>query len=317
MNNSSTTLAVGPFVDWLSFTFKDENPDYVRAWLFERFHGATLRDRGGMGYTHSASILGSGLIFWHPDNKGMGVHVVLPSSALAVLASLEHFTPRQFITEFSQRGATFTRIDIATDTDSVTMDDVLSAYRSGCCVSRSTSRQYIEDLDGGGKTVYIGAAGARRRVRFYDKAAEQAKKGAEAPSVTGVWTRCEVEFKAEYAEICAQFIMAEADLRELVASAVDWRDPSDDSNVTRRERCGWWDNWILALSGSVSFSIRTVQKTIEDAYQWVVKSVAPTLAFLSWAFGSTDWLKDVALSNVERIPGHRVSTVIQYDLGVA
>jgi hypothetical protein len=105
--------------------------------------------------------------------------------------------------------------------------------------------------------------------------------------------------------MAARHLLDGCDPRSLIVSAVDFRHV-DDSNVSRRSRVGWWEAWIGAVK-RISFAIRkTVVETVERAYEWVRKQVAPTLAFLDQFFGKDAlWMYRLCDANEHRISPER------------
>lgn len=304
---SDQKIAAGPVVDWLAFSIQTQDLAVTVNDLQNRFHGSTPCGFGGFGYTHSCYVLGTGRIYWHPERREMGCYVVLPSTALGSLCALEHYTPRQFVQEFQRYGAKFTRIDIAIDSETVHMDQIVASNLAGQVVSRSRPENWDYRLNGkGGQTLYLGSRNSDRFVRFYDKAKEQDLQGDQ------VWTRCEVEFKRDAAEILAAHIAKGGCLREVVLATVDFR-IDDDSNKSRRTRCDWWQDWVLVLDSSVSFAVKKVEKTIADAYNWLQKQVAPTMAFVSMALGNCYWLNDMAEQATGRISPFKAAIIQAYE----
>lgn len=270
-------------VDWLSFTVPTENiPERNGVLEFWRsyFGGAVDREQGGMYfYDCAASVLGSGLMLWHTERVDMGVHVSLPASALAKLSS----PVLDFIRMVDGFGAAFARIDVAIDTAGVHVQEVLESIECGELVSKSQMRLLVKKIGQPGMTIYVGAAASDRRVRIYDKAAEQ--------EVSGVWTRCEVQLKKEHARTAVEHLLSGGQAVEVVASCLDFREVEGDSNVSRRLQCSWWAEWLDHAAGVVSFSLEKVDATVEGMRNWIETQVAPTLAFLTViANGDIDWL---------------------------
>lgn len=282
-------------IDWLAFTLHPKEGEALKQladWLLAKFpQGAIPLDRGNMGYTHGYRLPAGGLLLYNPQRRDMGVHCECPSGLLALL----DISPRDMIISVMVEGGVFTRLDVAIDTDQVTIDQVDRAVRSGELVSRSQVRRFMGDYSGSGYTVYVGAGSSQRLVRFYDKAAEQ--------NVDGVWTRCEVQFRSTQAQTAATYIATGEDLRSLILSAVDFRDVSTDGNISRRDRLSWWEDWIGSV-GRLSFAVRqTVEDAVIRAYEWVRKQVAPTLAFLDLWFRESDphWIFPFIDANRYRI----------------
>lgn len=298
-----TNDAAGALIDWLSFTVPS-GPGGVELTAADLVVGlcggeAPALDRGAMGYTHGYRLPGAGVILYNPHRPDMGVHVSLPSGALALCPH----DPSSLIGLVLGVGGKFTRVDVALDTDKVHISTVIDAIKRGDLVSRSIQRTYQGSFVDDGFTVYIGARSSDRFVRIYNKAAEQKTGDGQT------WTRAEVEFKKGQAHIAACHIHQGVDLRSLVFSAIDFRDRRADSNTSRCPRLAWWETWVGVVE-RVSFAVETVERTVKQAYDWVVRQCAPTLAFLDKYFGkNATWLYDLCDSNEGRIPGARLRMI--------
>ena len=284
------------FLDWLEFTLPvgQSNPLEVAERLLSKLPpGAQPLEYGRMGYTHGWRLPAGGLLLYNPYRYEMGVHCSLPSGLLALLDK----SPEDVIKLVLLQGGKFTRLDVAIDTDQVHISEIDAAVRYGNLVSRSQKRDYRGSYGGEGFTIYIGSRSSSRFIRIYDKAAEQ--------KVEGVWTRCEVEFKAKQAQRAADHIASGTDPRALIVSSLDFRDSSADSNISRCPQLPWWSAWVGSVK-RVSFAVRkAVDEVVKRAEQWVRKQVGPTLAFLDKVKMSRDphWLFRLCDDN-----GFRIST---------
>jgi hypothetical protein len=291
-------------VDWYAYTIPagDTLPSLVAAEMLEWLPPVTSTlERGMMGYTHGVVLPGEGRVLWNDERRDMGVHVELPSLALRLL----QVDAAQLCGWVALRRGKATRVDVAMDTDAVPMAAVVASQERGDLISRAQHRQLIYNYRDGSQTLYVGAPSSDRRVRFYDKALEQASKGVE---VNGIWTRCEVQFRHSQADVVSQFIGLGVGLVDVVSSCIDFRDSSADVNVSRCPRLPWWDVWV-GKAERVSFAVGSVvADVVARAYNWVQSQVAPTLAFLREALGvgAVDALMDVA---VDRIPKYRLQVL--------
>lgn len=279
-------------IDWLAFTLPSDSETLVQG-LAENIANILFGgdwqsvDRGRYGYSHRLTW-GTGSVLYCPSRPEMGVHVELPSSCLSELS----MNPYQVVELMHEYGGRAARLDVALDTDSVTMADIIRFQREGLIVSRTQHRQIIENLTDGSFTLYIGSANSRRLVRIYDKGIQAQL---DRPLV-----RIEVQFRAEYAHIAANHVLAGYSLRDLLVSSVDFRD-DDDSNTTRRTRMDWWET-LLDGAERVSFAAPGVPADLDRAYRWVTKQVLGTLAQLSVAFDGSGWLRALISHKVDSMP---------------
>lgn len=279
----------GVVLDWLRFTLPLSDLDKLPGVLHElrqTFGGANLLLHGLSGYTRSIPILGgTGKIMYHPERVEMGVHVMLPASALANIWADGLFENiPDFLSWILDREGKCTRIDLAIDTDKVHIDTIEAACTDVAAGGQETlvTRCQKVDLDKSlrgskGKTIYVGSRNSDRFVRFYDKAVEQGLEGV-------VWTRCEIQHGGEHANVVAHsIIQGGLDPVELFNSVVDFRDPDSDPHPSRRSRCDWWETWLGVCTSRVSFAIVQLDKAVKQVAEWVVTQVAPSLAMLAMA----------------------------------
>ena len=299
----SSPLSKHGVVDWYAFTIpcsKDITPSELAADIASWLPAYTsMLERGMMGYTNGVILPGQGRVLWNDERPDMGVHVELPSKCLKLL----EVDAVQLCGWVHLREGKATRVDIALDTDQVHMNQIVEAQNGKCLVSRAQDRRLIYNYRDGSQTLYVGSPQSRRLVRFYDKALEQESRTGEVH--VGVWTRCEVQFRRDQANMVSEFIGLGSGLTDIINSCVDFRATWQDSNISRCDRLSWWDEW-LGKAEKVSFAVgNVIADVIGQAYTWVDKQVAPTLAFLDRALGfaALDALIDAARS---RIPEYRL-----------
>jgi DNA relaxase NicK len=184
------------------------------------------------------------------------------------------------------REGKFARLDIAIDTDAIHIDRIVQAVDGDELVSRCQWAKEERMLRGAaGRTVYVGAPSSDRRVRFYDKAAEQ-KLNENLPEGVEpfVWTRAEIQHRNRHAQIAAQAIVdGELDPLALFNSVLDFRDPASDINPSRRVRCDWWAAWLGSLTERVSFAFARPDKAIRQVAEWFERQVSTVTAMLAVA----------------------------------
>lgn len=289
-------------IDWLAFTLPclgGESPASLSEWILTKLPlGATPLERGRMGYDRGWQVPGGGLVLFHPNQRDMGVHVELNADTLGIMDN----NPVALVAWVLVEQGKITRMDVAIDTDRVTMQQVIDAQENGTLVSRAQNRRLVHGYHDNSNTLYIGAPSSRRLVRFYDKAKEQKLEDSSV-----VWTRCEVQLRAEQSQAAAIHICDGKSLADLVFSCVDFRD-NTDTNITRRERCPWWSEWVGAAV-KLSFAPgKKLTETVEQVYEWVRKQVAPSLAFLDKFFERDPrWLFDMLDANQYRVSAHRLA----------
>jgi hypothetical protein len=313
---SSCDINPGVLVDWLAFTIAIPDVEKMQQLVYalrHKFGGGDILNQGFNGYTNSMTILGGeGRIAWHLGRVEMGVHVNLPAGALCNMELTGILDDvQEFMRWLLKIGAKFSRLDIAIDTDTVTIDQIARAVDGPELVSRCNWAMEQRRLRGAaGRTVYVGAPSSDRRVRFYDKAAEQGLEDV-------VWTRAEVQHRDKHAQVAAQAIAdGQLDPVALFNSVLDFRDPASDSNVTRRKRCEWWAAWLGSLTDRVSFAFVRPEKSVHQVADWIGRQVASSLAMMATAdpSGWKLWLTGVIDEGFDRLDPFRRQRAEQYRL---
>ena len=309
-------------VDWLSFTIPVASVDAQRSNVYgmlSMLGGGDDLGKGYRGYTRCYTVLsGSGRVAFHPDRLDMGVHVDLPSSALKLLDGVGILGDiQEFLEWVLSLDCKISRLDLAIDTDKVTIETIRDAICGDTFVSRCVWVNEHRFLRGRpGATVYVGSPSADRRVRFYDKAAEQGintKESLEKGIPPIVWTRAEIQNRDKYARRAAvAIVQGVIDPVAFFNEIVDFREVTGDKNVSRRPRCDWWASWLGACRDRVGLSFERVEKTVGKVFSWLQNQVAPSLAMLSIASPEIrGWLHVVIdegftrLDNVRRDKAHR------------
>ena len=187
------------------------------------------------------------------------------------------------------------RIDIALDdyARSVKFSDVHAAAQSGNFAWAKSWHYYQsgrlgESLDETGESVVFGSPQSDKRLTFYNKAVES---GGELQC-----DRWEVrlrDFKAhqvfeQFACLPRQQFRLEAAqlLGAIVTGSIDFIDREQgDKNLDRCPRLKWWQALIDRVGEVVRLPAKKRELTVSRSVNWLIKSVAPTLAMLSEVFG--------------------------------
>jgi hypothetical protein len=273
-------------VDWLSLTAKidtvalQENCAYTVASLLG---GEWLECRGRNGYRSGLRHSSGAVVCWD-GLDGMGVHLVLPSDALA------HFGDGVEGVLFSYDWRC-SRIDVAMDTPEVTVDWFLENPDS--ITVRAQKRTLVHSLDTGAKTLYIGSLrGGRKVIRIYDKARES--------GLDGVLTRIEVQLRDEYAAVALEYLRRGGSLASVALRAVDFRVPGD-GRKSAWPRCGWWSAAVDGCETGFRFPRRSIlDGGVERISRWIERYVAVPLVKCHVALGE-GWLRSVLYRGAMRV----------------
>jgi len=180
--------------DWVRVTFV-EAPISDVVEMVSRLFGlgveAENRDRGLLGFSRCADLRWQGVVlaryaFGGDAMRGRAMFEVSGAACERVAAWAE-------LVEFAEvRAGRLTRLDLALDTEAVTVDEVVAAWRSGEFNGRGRppTASLIDDLgSGAGRTFYVGRRGGDRMLRAYEK-------GKQLGDKVSRWVRVELELLA-------------------------------------------------------------------------------------------------------------------------
>lgn len=275
-------------IDYLSFTIHYDDSlrceQDVLAHLKAVMGDFTMLPRGGLGYTQCALVGSDGRVYFG-GRPEMGVHVSLPSDALALFRNINQLHDLLNVTTYS-----VTRLDLAVDTrldyDKI-RKIVMGESEDEVIVTRLKNvreiTSYRKDSQNKalvGRTLYLGSPTSQVMMRIYDKALEQNK-------VNETWTRIELQLRDERADTAFRAFLAEQTdqtLAGILRSAIDVRMRTRDQNRSRWPAAAWWAE-ILRHAQRVSLPVASGQQTLEACIEWLQKQVSPTLAFVFIAMG--------------------------------
>ena len=267
--------------DWLSFTIKKNiSVDYIISDLLKMNSADFIElDKGNYGYKRQ---IANGNVRIYSDGKeDMGIHIQLSGQGCR---QVEETLQGDWLTLFKkiiEAEGTFSRCDIAID-DKVGLLDITKIQK------KTEKKEYVSrfnnwnittscknDCDRYGKSVYFGSAKSDIRLRFYDKAVEQ--------GIDGHWVRTELQLRDERANIAIQLYISGKTIGEIVTGVlknyIRFVDPSTDSNKRRWKTSKFWDKFI-ADAEILKLTEGQKERTLDDVYTWINKSVAPSLALL-------------------------------------
>lgn len=318
-------------IDYIRFTlpFSQEAFIALRDWVT----GPGERQRGGMnGYTTRSAVLKTGSVLWSPERKDMGIHVVLPASALSQV----DLTPLGLINWVLQKEGHFTRIDVAYDDFAGILDigEIDRKLREGEVVTRwkkaktqSGSYRIGTGIDDG-SGVTIGARVSSSYCRIYDKKMEREAKGVEVPIKT--WVRVEIELKGKKSQELAKVLsrgVAGQNVGEVLAGLLygllDFKDPGDeiDSNKSRWATSGWWMDF-LGASEKLTLTLPTEDRTLDDVKEWFdiyVASMAAVIFLTEPEEGGVDgynWLMSSIMAGSKRLKAHHKRIMMRAEEGM-
>jgi len=241
-------------IDWLQFTTDKE------IWPAGMDESATEVERGLFGYNLTKTYRDGRIVLRSADRPDMRTHIILNGATIQRLIDAYGYAPEQIINDLAQK-ISMTRIDVCVDIMRGCLDfqhierDILL----GRIKTRAGSAYRYRTLTDKGDTVYIGAPSSAKRLRIYDKAAEQKVHDL-------AWTRIELQVRKPEAQI-AVCNMAEAPEPQRVITAMirGFADFPDNEE---------WRRVISEAPVTLSRPPRNISKT----WQWLVECAAPALA---------------------------------------
>ena len=274
-------------VDYLAITTKDTTGEpfddalRVKGYLGGEWVGSHGRNGYKRSFRHD-----SGAVILFDGTADMGLHLVLPATALAFFAENLELLFEDFQWKAS-------RIDIAADTQDVSVKEVVE--NPDWVVTRAQGRVLVHDLVSGGMTLYIGSPGkSRKLVRVYDKGVE---RQSHPP---GQLTRIEVQLRDEYAAAAFESLRTGVRLADIMLRSVDFREPVG-SRKCARQRLAWWE--AIVGSGDSGFrfpSLSRAVESIERIQRWIEHQVAASLVKCDMALGRS-WLHGLLFRGAARV----------------
>lgn len=293
--------------DWLSFTIKKNiSVDYIIS-DFLKMNSADFieLDKGNYGYKRQ---IANGNVRIYSDGKeDMGIHVQLSGQGCRQVEESLNGDWLTLLKKIIEADGTFSRCDIAVD-DKIGILDITKIQK------KTEKKEYVSrfnnwnittscktDSDKYGKSIYFGSEKSDIRLRFYDKAVEQ--------GVDGHWVRTELQMRDERANNAILLYLSGKTIGEIVTGVlknyIRFVDPSTDSNKWRWKTSKFWDKFI-ADAEILRLTEGQKERTLDDVYTWINKSVAPSLALLVMASnGDLTMIHDMITEGSKRLkPKH-------------
>ena len=275
--SESNTMNIAPMpsktmykADWISATFKGTPPLFLSneqliIWLADMPGYTYTLGPGLFGYAYSATFDDGTMVLIpsHENQHKMGFHVQKPGKSLAG----ENFNDFCSLIAQDPTHWKVTRLDLAADCidSGLDMGQLQTLAELGQFVSRSKKVLSIKS-QGGGHTIYLGARGAERFLRIYDKRAELMVKNAiKQNELPDSLIRIELEMRDDIARAVFAAILDEPDnLAQIAKSA-----------ILRFANFG--EQWESALTGEMGEAIVAFRTRQDKKKQWLVEVAIPAL----------------------------------------
>ena len=187
-----------------------------------------------------------------------------------------------------------TRLDLAVDNidGALTLQPVESAIITNSVQMRFRRSNKYEELPvhgrpAGGKTIYVGSPQSKVKIRFYDKAAEQASKLGVPAEDLGHWVRAEIQLMAERAQEAVKHLLRGKGVGPLTLAIFNsyFRPCCNESkNKSQCRTQEWWSNWLGATE-KLRLSLARAMKYVQETMDYVRRQYSATFAMIKQHLG--------------------------------
>lgn len=336
--STSNPTELKALIDWLEFTVHDLAVDTIIN-LILKLDPKDFMDlpKGRYGY-RKQKIWNAGTIFLlynlESGHDKMGVHIIITGQACRQYEANKSIAGIINNARRTLAKHKFTRIDIAIDDQSnqtLNFDKFLDysekGYTSSLWYKYSVlMEKQIANTEILGRTIYYGSKKSKIFMRVYDKKREQIKKAKvsqqekesllkEQPE----WTRMELVFREERANMAADYILLNGSVGELIRGVLNhyirFVEPNPNSKNQQKRRwktATWWEKVIEDVE-EIQLSQKKADRRIEDMQDWIIKQISPTLAtILEATGGDMNWLINVITSGSSRLKNKHRQAIMQY-----
>jgi len=288
--------------DWVRITFREQAVVDVMEALWEVFGVGSLDvtdAKGGLlGFQSCVDFAHRGvrLARYAFGGDGQRGRAMLEISGVACERVVAWSELLLFVQDHEPR---LTRLDLALDTEAVTLDEALAAFKAGEFNGRgrAPTGSLVDDLGSGkGRTLYVGRRGNDRMLRVYEK-------GKQLGQSVSRWVRVEVELLAKTTLLPLGAI---ADAEAFFAGSYEWcrrlidvggKSPERRKRASvvvleraieiARQQVGGVVSW---LSGRAGFSTQQVVRLLwRPPSSRIEGAVDPEFAALAAAGAGPDW----------------------------
>ncbi|MHA8109961.1 replication initiation factor domain-containing protein [Lactobacillaceae bacterium Melli_B4] len=321
-------------MDWLEFTIKDSEPYEVIENLLLLEHGEfTKLNRGRFGYNSQVKWEnGHVYVLYNEDEDGeymdddMGVHVLMTGQGCASFSTncdLRHLV----MLIIGCANYKFSRIDLAIDDIGdryIKFDKLAKCALRGDYVTKWCKWDEVNSRKTGGtqefvgRTMYFGSQSSDIFCRIYNKALEMLSKqdDDDENEIPEDWTRLEIIYKKDRANIIAEQLVNHEDVGYIVKSTLNnylrFIKPNHDANRSRWPMYKWWERFVRD-AGTLKLTRSEELPDIDKMKEWVDKQISPTLAAIMTAHGGdTAWLYSILSKAKGRLKKRHNDAILTY-----
>lgn len=239
-------------IDWLSITRCESQ--YPSDWTKLKQE----MPRGMHGYDTAVKYLDGRIELCSSIRKDMGVHTIISGDTISKICNM---TKRDSFGILSSLGAGgCSRIDLAVDIKHGTLDiqKLWDSLENDKSETSATEYLHLRGGKGNGETLYIGGAKSKKRVRIYDKGAEQ--------NVEYDWTRIEIQYRHKAAKQAVKLLLnspvMHTEVSKMIVDFVNFGDCRD---------------WVIAL-GKDAVKLGQPEPIASNRSEWLLRVAASALA---------------------------------------
>lgn len=317
-------------VDWLAFTLKQESMSYLDVISFFglNFEDFLIGLNGMSGYKNRVEHSLYKIKVMYDGNVGMGVHVVVPGSAVGYF--LDCYKEKRYnVTPFGEYAhlsnsfgdsvladvlkdimdmGQLTRLDLAVDDFGCkyySVDELADIFDNGLYTSTFKSYVHIDKRSKGktlGNTINLGSRKSDLMIRIYDKMLEQNSKKSD-DLISDPWVRWEIELHSDRACAVALFLIGGENLSNVTIGILNRylrlivRDNDRDSRCSNSEK---WDSFLCGIE-KVRLCQPIVEKTLKEKEKWLMKQAATSLAAIYCRDGDLSFIYSLIDSGSARM----------------
>lgn len=240
-------------LDWLSITVAEIK--YPENWDKKRKE----MSRGMSGYDIGVRYLDGRIELCSSNRKDMQPHVIFSGSCIDKLALQGNGNTMEILRAMADGSPS--RLDIAVDIKNgcLNIEELRDEFHDGKAVTSAKKGVYMQTVGEIGETLYIGSARSQRRIRIYDKAAEQGNTDI-------AWTRIELQLRDDAARGSFElFVKSEVPLNLIPKLIIDFVDFPEIGE------------WVQAL-GVSKMRPSPPEKKETNRLDWLMNTAAKSLA---------------------------------------
>lgn len=324
--------------DWLEFTvFKESLNNIIENILLLNLADFEPLPKGRFGYNTQLKW-SNGLIFilYNANSSGdpilddkNGIHLIMTGQGCRSFEVKRNFRELFYLVLVGSKENKFTRIDLAIDDkkdEIINFDQFLTDLEAGNVSSKWKTWDLILSRTLGsnefkGRTIYLGKQTSDIFCRIYDKGLERiAKNHVEIEPETLEWTRLEIVFRRDRAELLSNYFLdSDNGVGQVALSVLNqyirFLIPNPNNDRKRSwETAAWWERLLHNVS-KLKLTKDTEERTIEDFEKWVDKQIGPTLAAIMKAKeGEIDWLHQIISEATTRLKSKHEDAIKNYQI---